>query len=172
MEIRTERLVIRQLSVNDLDGICGFATDRDYIKMMVFFPKTSREEVMNFLISAENESKKACPDYYEFAVLFKGEHIGIASMYFEGDHTRGELGWLIRKEFRGRGFAVEAASGLMEFFKKEMGLTRFIAQCDSENEASKRVIKKLGMLFVGTHGGRKNRGSDEERSEELYEINI
>ena len=169
MEIRTERLLIRPLNPDDTDSICSFAMDREYINMMVFFPKLSREEVSEFILSAVSESEKACPDYYEFAVMLGEKMIGIVSMYFEGHYDRGELGWLISREYRGRGFALEAARGLMELFAKEKGLRRFIAQCDSQNEASKRVIKKLGMTFVEVHGGRKNRCSDDERLEELYD---
>lgn len=138
MEIKTERLLIRQAAVSDAEGICDFVTDAENIRMMVFFPKASFEETVDYLVSAEKEAKKERPDYYEFAVLFEDKYAGIVSMYFDGHYDRGELGWLIRKEYRGRGFALEAAHGLMELFRKEMGIRRFIAECDSENEASKR----------------------------------
>lgn len=170
MEIKTKRLMIKQAAVSDADGIAGFVTDREYIKMMVFFPKDSYEETVGFLDAAVRESQKERPEYYEFVVMFGDEYAGIVSMYFDGNYDRGELGWLIRKEYRGRGFALEAAEGLIELFRREMGLKRFIAECDSENEASRRVIKKLGMSFVEVHGGRKNRNCDDERFEELYEI--
>ena len=59
---------------------------------------------------------------------------------------------------------------MMEEFRRTMGLERFIAHCDSENQASKRVMEKLGMRYVETHGGRFNRLTEGERSECLYEI--
>ena len=90
-------------------------------------------------------------------------------MFFEGQYDRGELGWIIRRDKWGCGYAGEAAEGLMRYFYEKYGIKKFIAQCDSENKSSERVMKKLGMSFVGVHGGRKNRSSDEERQEYLYE---
>lgn len=50
------------------------------------------------------------------------------------------------------------------------GPSRFIAHCDSENTASRRVMEKLGMSLREISHGRKNRSSDEERDECLYEL--
>ncbi len=170
MKIKTERLTLVPISEAFLDSACAYAMNADNARLMVYLPKESRDEVRDFLRSAESEWQKPQPDICEFAVLRDGEHIGGMTMYFEGDYTRGELGWIIRRDCWGKGYAVEAAKGLMEHFRKTMGLDRFIAHCDSENTASKRVMKKLGMHYVETHGGRFNRLTEGERRECLYEI--
>nr|WP_316617263.1 GNAT family N-acetyltransferase [uncultured Ruminococcus sp.] len=170
MKIKTERLTLVPISEAFLDSACAYAMNADNARLMVYLPKESRDEVRDFLRSAESEWQKPQPDICEFAVLRDGEHIGGMTMYFEGDYTRGELGWIIRRDCWGKGYAVEAAKGLMEHFRKTMGLDRFIAHCDSENTASKRVMEKLGMHYVETHGGRFNRLTEGERRECLYEI--
>ena len=170
MKIKTERLTLVPISEAFLDSACAYAMNADNARLMVYLPKEYRDEVRDFLRSAESEWQKPQPDICEFAVLRDGEHIGGMTMYFEGDYTRGELGWIIRRDCWGKGYAVEAAKGLMEHFRKTMGLDRFIAHCDSENTASKRVMEKLGMHYVETHGGRFNRLTEGERRECLYEI--
>lgn len=170
MKIKTKRLTLVPISSDFLDTACNYAMDPDNARLMVYLPKESRDEVAQFLVSAENEWKKLQPDICEFAVLRGEEHIGGMTVYFEGDYTRGELGWIIRRDCWGQGYAVEAAKGLIEYFRKSMGLDRFIAHCDSENTASKRVMEKLGMRYVETHGGRYNRLTEGERRECLYEI--
>ena len=57
----------------------------------------------------------------------------------------------------------------MEYCLENTGIRRFIAHCDSENSASQRVMHKLGLRFAEEHSGRKNRGSDEVRSEMMFE---
>lgn len=170
MKIKTERLTLVPISEAFLDSACAYAMNADNARLMVYLPKEDRDEVREFLHSAGREWQKPQPDICEFAVLRDGEHIGGMTMYFEGDYTRGELGWIIRRDCWGKGYAVEAAKGLMEHFRKTMGLDRFIAHCDSENTASKRVMEKLGMHYVETHGGRFNRLTEGERRECLYEI--
>ena len=170
MKITTERLTLVPISPDFLESACEYAMSRENARLMVYLPKTSRDEVAEFLQNAEREWQKPRPDFCEFAVLLGNEHIGGMTMYFEGDYTRGELGWIIRRDCWGHGYAAEAAKGMMEEFRRTMGLERFIAHCDSENQASKRVMEKLGMRYVETHGGRFNRLTEGERSECLYEI--
>ena len=67
------------------------------------------------------------------------------------------------------GYASEAAAALLSFAEKELGIKHFTAHCDTENTASRRVMEKLGMKLSDEHGGRKNRLSDEERREYLFE---
>ena len=110
------------------------------------------------------------PEYLEYAILLGNEHIGGLTMYFEGHPERGELGWIIRKDCHGRGYAAEAAQALMDHFREVLGVQRFIAHCDAENAASRRVMEKLRMTLKEIHGGRYNRLSPEERQECLYEI--
>lgn len=172
MIIKTERLTLEPLSMKHLDSACAYAMNPDNAKMMVFLPNKDRRETEEFIRRAEAEWRKPQPDICEFAVLCNGEHIGGVTMYFEGDYTRGELGWIIRLDRQGNGYAAEAAKGLMDYYRQTMGLTRFIAHCDSENEPSKRVMEKLGMRLVEIHGGRYNRSSDEERQECLYELSV
>ena len=103
------------------------------------------------------------------AVLLDGRHIGSVSAYLEENGTAWELGWIISREAQGCGYAAEAARALMEYCLEITGIRRFIAHCDSENSASQRVMQKLGLSFAEEHSGRKNRGSDEVRSEMMFE---
>ena len=96
-------------------------------------------------------------------------HIGSVSVCLEENGTVWELGWILSREFHGKGYAAEAARGLMEYCRVS-GPSRFIAHCDSENTASRRVMEKLGMSLREISHGRKNRSSDEERDECLYEL--
>ena len=111
MKIKTERLTLVPISEAFLDSACAYAMNADNARLMVYLPKEDRDEVREFLRSAGREWKKPQPDICEFAVLRDGEHIGGMTMYFEGDYTRGELGWIIRRDCWGNGYAVEAAKG-------------------------------------------------------------
>ena len=59
----------------------------------------------------------------------------------------------------------------MEYAKIKWGMGRIIACCDSENISSRIVMEKLGMKYHST-GKRKNRSSEEERVELIYEMYI
>lgn len=170
MEITTRRLRLVPLTSAFFNSTCRYAMEREHIPMMVFYPMLSEEEVTDFLLAAEQEWRKPKPAAYEFAILRDGEHIGGLSAYFEFHPGAVELGWILRSDCRGFGYAAEAAAGVMRELHEKLNVNRFVAECDSENNASRAVIQKLGMTYLETHGGRRNRLSDEERQEELYEL--
>lgn len=82
----------------------------------------------------------------------------------------GELGWVFHKDYWGRGFAGEAAAALVAYCVRELKIRHFIAHCDAENPGSYRVMEKLGMTRTAVNYDRKNRASDETRTEYQYEM--
>ena len=58
----------------------------------------------------------------------------------------------------------------MDYCAKRFHIRHFIAHCDSENNASMRVMEKLGMNIAKRYQGRKNRNSEEISEESLYEL--
>lgn len=60
-----------------------------------------------------------------------------------------EIGWRLRPEVWGRGYAVEAARPVVDHAFRTLVLERFVAaDIDSRNLASIRVAEKLGMRFM------------------------
>ncbi len=58
-----------------------------------------------------------------------------------------ELGWRVRRDRWGRGYAPEAARAALGFAFGELGLDRVVSCIHSENTASIRVAEKLGMTL-------------------------
>lgn len=170
MEIKTPRLALRPMAMGYLATVHAYASDPDTTRFMMFLPNETLEETAQFIREAEAEWQKDAPAYYEFAVLLDGAHIGAISVYSTDEPGEGELGWIFDKAYWGNGYATEAARALIDYASHHLGFTRFIAHCDAENRGSSRVMEKLGMRYTGSAGGRKNRSSDEERTELTYEL--
>ncbi|MBQ9196852.1 MAG: GNAT family N-acetyltransferase [Clostridia bacterium] len=170
MEIITERLRLAPLNEQYLQTAFAYGGDPKNTKYMVFLPFLSLEETREFLRACEQEWEKTQPTAYEFAVLLNGVHIGGVSLYLNEARDTGELGWILHPEHQGRGYAAEATRALMDFAVTRLSVQRFEAHCDTKNLPSRRVMEKLGMRLISRTGGRKNRGSDEERQEYLYAL--
>ena len=167
-EIRTDRLVLTPTGPRYALSTHAYAGDPEHTRYMMNLPNDSPEETAAFLRQAEDEWKKERPSFFEFAVLLDGTHIGAVSAWREEDGGF-ELGWIIHPDHTGRGYALEAARALMDWCVDVQGAPRIIAHCDAENAASARLMEKLGLVRVAACGGRHNRGSDEERTEWIYE---
>lgn len=165
----TRRLVLKPLDLSCSDSFCAYAADPENARMMMFLPYESREECLQVIQNAMEQWNSPQPEMLDFALFAGEEHIGGLTLYFLEDRSEGELGWIIRRDRWGMGYAAEAASAVIDY-ARTLGIRRIIACCDSENAPSRRVMEKLGMTFVSCSPGRKNRSSDEERLELLYEI--
>lgn len=169
--INTERLILKPLGIQYLETVHEYASDIENARYMVYLPNKTIEETIDFLKGVDNEWMSDTPSFYEFAIIYGNRQIGAVSIYLE-DNLSGELGWIINKKYWKQGIAYEAAAALLDFSIKELKIKHFIAHCDAENIASYKVMEKLGMSRTDTHGGRKNKASDEERTEYRYELYI
>ena len=64
------------------------------------------------------------------------------------DHARGcqaELGWVLDPAFAGRGYATEAVRELLRICFEDLRVHRVVANCFADNEASWRLMERVGM---------------------------
>jgi RimJ/RimL family protein N-acetyltransferase len=83
------------------------------------------------------------------AFLESGAHVGCAGMKLY-DLTRSifEIGFYIRREHWGRGFATEAARAVIAHGFEVLGATELYAGHHPDNRDSKRVLEKLGFQYL------------------------
>ena len=119
-EIITNRLILKPLGKKYLQTTIQYAMDYENTKYMCYMPKDTVDETEAFLERIDVEWEKDTPEFYEFAIIFNGCHIGAVSIYFE--NGLGELGWIINKKYWNNGFAYEAANSLIQYAKNELGV--------------------------------------------------
>ncbi|MDQ4114774.1 MAG: GNAT family N-acetyltransferase, partial [Actinomycetota bacterium] len=59
--------------------------------------------------------------------------------------TQAELGWTIDPAHQGNGYATEAVRAVLDVCFGPLGLRRVVAECFADNEASWRLMERLGM---------------------------
>lgn len=86
----------------------------------------------------------------KFKVLARddGRFVGRAGFTLMEEHGVFELGYAIMREEWGKGFATEIAEGLARWFLANRPEPRFVAFAYTENEASIRVMQKIGMTEI------------------------
>ena len=73
-------------------------------------------------------------------------HAGLVPQQVEGK-TETEVGYWIRQDYWGQGFAVEAACACRDFGLLELGKRRLISIIQHNNAGSIRVAHKVGMTY-------------------------
>ena len=76
--------------------------------------------------------------------------MGDAGLYVRSIRSRqGEIGWGVISSHAGQGLATEIGQALLRLAFDTLGLHRVFAQCRIENQASRRIMVKLGMREEG-----------------------
>jgi RimJ/RimL family protein N-acetyltransferase len=154
MGLQTERLDLRHLSEDDIEPWADFLGDPEATRLLhTPEPVEDRERALAGL-RRWVELAEGPIGMYSLAVRDSGESVGFVG-FVPRDHPWGqelELGWLIRRQFWGKGYATEAARAL-----KPLVHGRLVSMIRVENEASANVARKLGMTVereVDYHGFR------------------
>lgn len=151
--ITTDRLRLRPIEARDAEAIHAYACDRS-ITMMMFLPNETLEETRRFVDTAVQQWACSDPVDREYVVEWDGRIIGGVNLERCESTSDYEIGWLIRADCRGRGFATEAAATLIACAFGSLRAERVIAHCDARNAPSERVMQKLGMRLVSRDGTR------------------
>ena len=88
---------------------------------------------------------------WDFVIFFGDEVAGsIGLNRYDALWRSANLGYWIRSDLSGRGFATEAARAVIDFAFGELDLNRLELVADVDNLASQRVAEKAGFRFEGT----------------------
>lgn len=133
--IETKRLRIGPLSVNEQDALAALWLD----------PANAR------LHSGETEEqvRRWVADAWGVWEIATGELVGDCTLFFSDDHDAWELGYGLRRDRWGRGYATEAALACVRHGFEKLGLERIVADVDPHNSASIRVLEKCGFVRAG-----------------------
>lgn len=95
--------------------------------------------------------------------LETGESLGFACLLKRDQLTAVDIGYAFPPAHWGKGYAIEATQGLMEYARDRLRLKELCGVVDPRNTPSVRVLQKLGMSLQG-----RVRLSTEDIELELY----
>ena len=73
--------------------------------------------------------------------------IGTCGLFRREGYEDPDIGWSVLPEFGRQGYAYEAASAVLDYARKDLGLTRILAFISPENAPSIGLATKLGLRF-------------------------
>lgn len=154
--LETERLLLRDHVPDDLPSHHALLSDA---KAMVYLPdlKTeSLEQSKANLSEALSEIGAEARTKFFLRIEKKDtkEHVGEIGYTVTDFAPAGKLvhlGYFLRPECWGMGFATEAAREVLRFAFEENAVFRVSTGCITENAASERVMRKCGMIKEALH---------------------
>ena len=154
--IETERLILRDLRDEDIDGIYELDSNPLVHKYLGNNPITTikkAEEIVRFVQLQYKERGIG-----RFAVIekYSGNFIGWSGLKLNleekealnGKQKFYDIGYRLIPEFWGKGYATESSVKMLQYGFETLKLNTIVGAAEVENIASNKVLKKIGLKFI------------------------
>lgn len=148
--IETQRLILRDWTEKDLPAFVRM--NRDPAVMEYFLKPLTEEESNNFFHRIREELQEYRYGLFAVEVKADGEFIGYTGLHHAGFDTDFcpclEIGWRLRAEAWGKGYATEGAQACLDYAFDTLHLPEIYSFTSMPNKRSERVMQKIGMQKV------------------------
>jgi len=148
--LNTDRLMLRELKINDAQAILNCFSNSDVLRHYGQNPLTSLDQVKHIInnFSKNYDEKRGI----KWGIELKGQEGIIGTIGFQEwstEHRRAEISYALFPESWGKGYAMEAVNRVISFGFQEMDLVRIGAIVFTENDASNKLLTKVGFEKEG-----------------------
>ena len=148
--LETERLILRRVTLADLDQMAGINGDPEVMRYIGDGSVWTR-------MQSEARIRRILKVYEIFPGLglWIGEEkasrrfIGAYALIYIPKTVEVEVGYRLQKSAWGRGLATEGARALVRYGMFGLGLDRVVGLTHPDNDASKHVLMKSGLMPHG-----------------------
>jgi ribosomal-protein-alanine N-acetyltransferase len=150
-ELRTERLLLRRMTVNDADELFFFRSNPEVMQFIAREPTKTVEEARDFIgrIDKNIDTNVAIL----WAIAFNEEPskmIGTINLWqIQKDNYRAELGYLLHPAHWKKGLMKESIRKIIEYAFNGLGLHSLEAKVDPNNRSSIILLEKTGFVKEG-----------------------
>ena len=145
---RTDRLILRRTTAGDVDRI-GDIRAIDGVSNWLTTDASDRSRFGEHFRRPERMATSIVVEL-DGAVIgdltFKPENAWAqAEVADDAEGVQAEIGWVLDPTHAGHGYATEAVHDLLRMGFEEIGVRRIVANCFADNEASWRLMERVGM---------------------------
>jgi RimJ/RimL family protein N-acetyltransferase len=143
--VSTARLTLRRARVDDADAVLSYRSSPSVTQWMGAPPEDFHErfvapERLDLLLIIEREGAVIGD-----LMVKIGDGWAAPSMKSRTKGVQAELGWSLRPEETGKGYATEAVEAALRICFDDLGLRRVTADCFAANVPSYRLMERVGM---------------------------
>jgi RimJ/RimL family protein N-acetyltransferase len=149
--LETERLQLRQITEADAEFVVGLLNQPSFLQFIGDKQVRSIEDALNYIRSGPLASYEQHGwGLYLVQLKESGHAIGTCGILKKNGLEDPDLGFAFLPEHWSKGYAYEAAAATVAHVQRDFALHRICAVVNPENEASIKVLRKVGMARIGS----------------------
>ena len=153
-QIETERLILRELRLSDLDGMFELDSNPLVHKYLGNKPVKTKDESLNIIESVRKQYQERGIGRWAAIEKSSGAFIGWSGLRLNTEFNMNgftkyyDVGYRLIPKFWGKGYATEPGKAAIEYAFKKLKLPELCATTEINNQASHHVLLKLGLTYV------------------------
>jgi len=148
--LETERLVLRRLSSDDAEFILELLNQPSFLRYIGDKGVRPTEDAVRYIQTGPVASyEKFGFGLYLVELKETGVPIGMCGLLKRDTLPDADVGFAFLPDYWSQGYAFEAASGVMSYGREVLGLRRIVAITSLDNDASIKLLEKIGLKFEG-----------------------
>lgn len=157
--LETLRLRIREMRIDDVDGMFALDSNPNVHRYLGNTPIKTKAEALSLIKTVRNQYETLGIGRWVMEERETGEFVGWTGFKLNTEPVFGhqnflDIGYRLREEFWGKGYAYESAVACMDYIFKNTEYTIINAMAMTENHASVTILnEKLGMRELGIFEG-------------------
>jgi RimJ/RimL family protein N-acetyltransferase len=140
--VETERLLLRAFRESDTDAYAEMLGDAEVVRFLGGRPLPRAEAWRNMAMVIGHWELRGY-GFWAVQERASGEMVGRVGCWRPEGWPGLEVGWTLRRQFWGRGYATEAARASLEYAFTKLSQTHVISLIAPDNAASIRVAERL-----------------------------
>src|SRR5262245_47164765 len=149
-ELETERLVLREIVPADAEGLFRIFSDEETMRYWSCKPYASIDQARRLIESLAEAAREGVGIHWAITLRGDDRLAGkLAYSEWRKAHRRGEISYILAREHWGKGIVSEALGALLDYGFDHMNLHSVEAGVTPGNEASTRMLQRLGFRLEG-----------------------
>lgn len=145
--LTSERLTLRQLSLDDKDEIFALRSDPEVNKYLGRTPSKTIDDAINFINIINENIKQNNSIYWVITLSETNTFVGTICLFdFSIENNSCEIGYELLTKFQGQGIMKEAIQVVIDYAFQKLRFQKIIACTHKENQGSTKLLRNFNFI--------------------------
>lgn len=144
--LTTERLTLRQLSIDDQNDILSLRSDPEINQYLDRQPSKTLEDAINFINKVNDNIELNNSLYWAITLTMAKTLVGTICLFdFSDEKNSCEIGYELMKKFQGQGMMKEATQAVIDYVFQTLRIKNILAFTHCDNQNSTNLLTSLNF---------------------------
>jgi ribosomal-protein-alanine N-acetyltransferase len=145
--LTTERLTLRQLSIDDKQNIFDLRSDAEINKYLNRAPSKTIDDAVNFIEKVNDSIRNNNSIYWVISLTNTNTFVGTICLFdFSNENNSCEIGYELLTKFQRQGIMKEATQVVIDYVFQTLKFKKIVAFTHYENQNSTNLLLKFNFV--------------------------